>query len=95
MVNQGIDFYNLSQSLAGAIFGALIQKMERPTDPPPPLLQLRRGRAEAPAWFLVQALEFDPEPISVETPATRYLRLRTNRFFIIGINGLRKMAGTG
>jgi hypothetical protein len=65
-MNQGIDFYNLSQSLAGAIFGAMIKYMERPSDSPPPLLQLRRGRAEAPAWFLVQALEFDPEPISVE-----------------------------
>lgn len=65
-MNQGIDFYNLSQELAGAIFRALIQEMDRPDDPPPPLLQLRRGQAEAPAWFLVQALEFDPEPISVE-----------------------------
>lgn len=65
-MNQGIDFYNLSQSLSGAIFGAFVQKMERPSDPPPPLLQLRRGQAEAPAWFLVQALEFDPKPISVE-----------------------------
>jgi hypothetical protein len=65
-MNQGIDFYNLSQELASAIFGALIQKIERPSDPLPPLLQLRRGRAEAPAWFLVQALEFEPEPISVE-----------------------------
>jgi hypothetical protein len=65
-MNQGIDFYNLSQSLAGAIFGAMIKQMERPSDSPPPLLQLRRGYAEAPAWFLVQAEEFDPEPISVE-----------------------------
>lgn len=65
-MNQGIDFYNLSQSLAGAIFGALIQKMERPSESPPPLLQLRRGQAEAPAWFLIQALEFEPELISVE-----------------------------
>jgi hypothetical protein len=65
-MNQGIDFYNLSQALAGTIFGALIQKMNRPSDPPPPLLQLRRGQAEAPAWFLIQALEFEPEPISVE-----------------------------
>ena len=65
-MNQGIDFYNLSQSLAGAIFGAMIKQMERPSNPPPPLLQLRRGYAEAPAWFLVQAQEFEPEPISVE-----------------------------
>jgi hypothetical protein len=65
-MNQGIDFYNLSQELAGAIFGALFQKLEQPADQPPPLLQLRRGRAEAPAWFLVQAAEFEPEPISVE-----------------------------
>ena len=65
-MNQGIDFYNLSQELAGAIFGALFQKLEQPAIPPPPLLQLRRGRAEAPAWFLVQAAEFEPEPISVK-----------------------------
>jgi DNA-binding MarR family transcriptional regulator len=64
------DFYNLMMNTSGALFGAVAAVRTRTAaaqDLPPlnPLLQFRRGFAESPAWFLVQALEFDPEPLSV------------------------------
>lgn len=65
------DLYDLTQALSGAIFGALAQAQQEEVgsgDPAPeesPLFALRRGRAESPGWFLIQALEFDPEPVSV------------------------------
>lgn len=70
------DFYNLSQSLAGALYGAEVAIARRsnkpsPSPSPSPLLQLRSGYAESPGWYLVQALEFDPQPLTVEL-----LRLR-------------------
>ena len=61
------DFYDLTQAFQGALFQAGIAL--QPTGLPPasnPLLQLRRGYAESPAWFMVQAQEFEPEPLSVE-----------------------------
>ena len=66
------EFYELTQEFQGAIFqvGMALQ-----SEPLPPsdnvLLQLRRGYAESPAWFLVQAQEFDPEPLSVSRLRTR------------------------
>ncbi|MEM7033997.1 MAG: hypothetical protein AAF629_30935 [Chloroflexota bacterium] len=63
------DFYNLTQLIQGNLFAAMqtchadhVAKAE----PPPPLLQIRRGYAESPGWFLIQAAEFDPEPLTVE-----------------------------
>jgi hypothetical protein len=35
------------------------------------MLQLRAGRAESPGWFLIQAAEFDPEPLTVENLRVR------------------------
>lgn len=62
------QFYDLTQSLWGAFAGAMSVVRARETEPPPvPLiLQLRAGLAESPGWFLIQAAEFDPEPLSVE-----------------------------
>ena len=66
---RGVDFYNMTQSLAGGMWGAMAkvrQNSDAPApEPPPLLLQLRGGYAESPGWYLVQALEFDPEPINV------------------------------
>src|SRR5262249_32822299 len=62
------EFYDLMMEAAGAIYGAANAARARssePADPPPPLLQLRAGLAESPGWFLVQAAEFDPEPLTV------------------------------
>jgi hypothetical protein len=67
-------FYDLTQEAAGAIFGAMLaaqRRAEAQPEPPPPLLQVRRGYAESPAWFLVQAAEFDPEPLTVENLRVR------------------------
>lgn len=61
------EFYDLIQSLWGAFAGAMAAVPALPSaQPPPPILQLQAGQAESPAWFLVQAAEFDPEPLSVE-----------------------------
>lgn len=59
------QFYNLIQSLWGGF--AQVMRQHNPTIPPSPsvLLQLRGGLAESPGWFMVQAAEFDPEPLTV------------------------------
>lgn len=61
-------FYDLTQSLWGAFAGAMgvVRARETELPPVPPILQLRAGLAESPGWFLIQAAEFDPEPLSVE-----------------------------
>ena len=63
------SLYDLTQSLWGAFAGAMGAARARdpvPPPPAPPILQLRAGLAESPAWFLMQAAEFDPEPLTVE-----------------------------
>lgn len=80
-----LDFYNRSQELLGAMAGAAMtyqqQNSSEPQADPPLLIKFRRGQAEAPAWFLIQAAEFDPEPLTVEKlrvrdvyAAERYVR---------------------
>ncbi len=60
------QFYDLIQSLWGTFAGAIAAvRLAEPTPPPPAILQLQAGQAESPAWFLIQAAEFDPEPLSV------------------------------
>lgn len=60
-------FYDLLMEAAGAIYAALAaaRKRDPSTTAPPPILQLRSGLAESPGWFLLQAAEFDPEPLTV------------------------------
>ncbi len=68
------DFYNLSQTLQGSIYGALFRLRQKSGDqpaPPSPLLQVQGGYAESPAWYLVQAMEFDPEPLTVANVRVR------------------------
>ena len=63
------SFYDLTQTLWGAFAAAMGAARAREAEPPPPtppILQLRAGLAESPAWFLMQAAEFDPEPLTVE-----------------------------
>ncbi|MEQ8672388.1 MAG: hypothetical protein RLP44_15900 [Aggregatilineales bacterium] len=68
------DFYNLSQQVQGAIFqGAFTRYNQALNDEERAnpltshaLLQMRRGYAESPGWLLVQMIEFDPEPLTVE-----------------------------
>src|SRR5262249_17539374 len=61
------DFYELTQDFQGALFrgGMALLPDGAPPIPSSPVFQLRRGYAESPAWFLVQAEEFDPEPLSI------------------------------
>jgi DNA-binding PadR family transcriptional regulator len=67
--------YDLTQNAQGMIFQAAFQHFlsstseeERARQPEAPLLmQLRRGYAESPHWMMVQAQEFYPEPLTVET----------------------------
>lgn len=56
--------YDLFMDAAGAIYTALAGAA--PPKPAPVLLQLRAGLAESPGWFLVQASEFAPEPLTAE-----------------------------
>ena len=58
--------YDLTQSLWGPLVLAARAAGDAAPVPPPVLLQLRAGLAESPGWFLVQAEEFDPVPLSVE-----------------------------
>ena len=60
--------YNLTQSLWGALAQAAQAVAARQDEPQPtllPLLGVQAGRAESPGWFLVQAAEFDPEPLTI------------------------------
>jgi hypothetical protein len=67
-------FYELLQETGGAIFQAVADMRARSgveDELPPPLLQLRAGLAESPGWYLVQAVEFAPEPLTVERVRVR------------------------
>ena len=67
-MNFNSDLYDLTQNIGAPLFRAYIaaqQALDPPPPAPPPLARLRRGRAESPGWFLIQALEFDPEPLTV------------------------------
>ena len=62
------EFYNFTQQVQGALYGALFagqSKLSEPLPALPPLLQVRGGYAESPGWFMVQASEFDPQPLTV------------------------------
>jgi hypothetical protein len=62
--------YDFTQNLQGALWGAALAQDQAsaatPAPPPPLLLQVRAGYAESPGWFMAQAAEFDPEPLTVE-----------------------------
>lgn len=69
------QLYDLTQETQGAMFGgamaARTKKGLPPFDPPPTLMQVRRGYAESPSWFLAQAAEFMPEPLTVQNLRVR------------------------
>ncbi len=62
--------YNLMMEAQAAIFAAASAGTASTGEAsaPPPLLQINAGWAESPGWFLVQAAEFDPEPLTVAWP---------------------------
>ena len=63
-----VRMYDLTQAVNGAIFAAVHAQWARSGEQraaPPVILQVRSAFAESPSWFLVQAAEFDPEPLTV------------------------------
>jgi len=74
IMQKNADLYNLIQQLQGTMYQAgqkqylaLLSDAERNTHPQrPSLLNLRGGYAESIGWMMVQLLEFDPEPLTVE-----------------------------
>ncbi len=72
-MEQNATLYDLTQTMQGVVFHAAMlvwrttpQGQEAAQTLAAPLLQLRGGYAESPGWMLIQAAEFDPEPLSVE-----------------------------
>jgi len=68
-----VEFYNLLMEAFDALYtagSALRTRAAAPHDQPA-LLQLRAGLAESPGWFLIQAAEFDPEPLTAENLRVR------------------------
>jgi hypothetical protein len=64
-----VEFYNLLMEAFDALYSAgsaLLARSAAPPERQPAILQLRAGRAESPGWFLIQAAEFDPEPLTVD-----------------------------
>ena len=59
------DLYDLTQNTQGNVWGAAMRA--RTVVPPPisPVMQIRAGYAESPGWLMIQAREFDPEPLTV------------------------------
>ncbi|MBV7340027.1 hypothetical protein KFU94_69835 [Chloroflexi bacterium TSY] len=69
-----VETYNLMMETMGAFFGAMGKVQADSKSPPPerpPILQLRGGYAESPSWYMIQAAEFEPEPLTVENLRVR------------------------
>lgn len=57
-------FYDTLMQGYGPLFSAAKPQLEALQ--PLPIFQVRRGLAESPGWFMIQAVEFDPEPLTVD-----------------------------
>lgn len=69
-----VTTYNLLMATADTFSGAIAKARTRSAEPLPALpaiLQIRGGYAESPIWYMVQAAEFDPEPLTVATIRVR------------------------
>jgi hypothetical protein len=67
-----VECYNLLMDAFDALYAAgSAARSSTPADPPPAILQLRAGQAESPGWFLTQAAEFEPEPLTVSNLRVR------------------------
>lgn len=63
MLDAGL--YDLLMEASGAIYRGMLGARRGEGEAPPPLLLLRGGLAESAGWYLVQATEFAPEPLTV------------------------------
>ncbi len=73
MSQQTMDaaLYDLTQNTQGQLFMAMQKHFTETLPPLAPILQIRRGYAESPAWFMVQAAEFAPEPLTIHNIRVR------------------------
>lgn len=62
------EFYDLFMDAAGAIYAGMAAAQSRAEQPieMPQIMHVRAGLAESVGWFLVQASEFDPTPLTVD-----------------------------
>lgn len=73
-MQKNADLYNLTQQVQGTMYQAgqkqylaSLSDEERDNQPQrPALMNIRGGYAESIGWVMVQLLEFDPEPLTVE-----------------------------
>ena len=65
------NLYDLTQNTQGQLYFAMQKQFSEALSPLPPILQIRRGYAESPAWFMIQAAEFAPEPLTVHNIRVR------------------------
>lgn len=68
------EFYDFLMETQGTLYGAMQAaqvRLAEELEPPPVIFQIRAGLAESPGWFMVQAAEFDPDPLTVENLRVR------------------------
>ena len=68
-MNLNAETYNLLMNVVGSFYpvmGRVRAALPEQPPAPPALLTIRGGYAESPAWYMIQAAEFDPEPLTVE-----------------------------
>lgn len=65
--------YEFLEEVTGAFYSAIgvMRARANETAPLSPLFSIRSGYAESPGWFMVQAAEFEPEPLTVENLRVR------------------------
>lgn len=70
-MEKNAELYDFTQNLQGTVFYAAFVIHASDEDKAlwqdrPAIMNIRRGYAESPGWMMVQALEFTPEPLSIE-----------------------------
>lgn len=60
------SFYDLAQEAGWSLTAAALAAYDGQAPDLPPLLSFRKGLAESPSWILTQAIEFQPQPLSVD-----------------------------
>jgi hypothetical protein len=69
------QWYEFLEEVAGAFYNAMsrVRARKNETAPLSPLLTVRGGYAESPGWLMVQAAEFDPEPLTMNGLRVRHV----------------------